>query len=164
MADFYIFSEAEAVDYARGIEGLFPDAAKLAALEIGNGNLNRVFRISDAESGKSVILKQALPYVKGVGESVPLSLDRVSIESEALRVQSEICPDLTPSIYACDPDLAVIAIEDLSDHVVMRSGLMKAGALSVSGRRTRVVSSDPIVLHVGFGVVFAREEAGESFR
>jgi len=135
LADYYIFGEAEAIDYARGIKGLFPDTAKLAAIEIGNGNLNRVFRISDAESGKSVILKQALPYVKVVGESVPLSLDRVRIESEALRVQSEICPDVTPSVFACDPDLAVIVIEDLIDHTVMRSGLMKRERYAFAGGR-----------------------------
>lgn len=135
LADFYIFSEAEAVGYARGIKGLFPDTSKLAALEIGNGNLNRVFRISDSESGRSLILKQALPYVKVVGESVPLSLDRVRIESEALRLQREICPDITPNVYACEPDLALIAIEDLSDHIVMRSGLMKRERYPFAGDR-----------------------------
>lgn len=125
MADYYIFSEAEAVKYARGIEGMFTGAAELTSAEIGNGNLNRVFRLSDAESGRCLILKQALPYVKVVGESVPLSLDRIRIENEALRIQDEICPDLTPKVYAFEPDLALIAIEDLSDHVVMRRGLME---------------------------------------
>ena len=99
----------------------------LKSREIGDGNLNHVFHISDPASGRGLILKQALPYVKVVGESVPLTLDRVRIESEALRIQGELCPDLTPKVYAYEPDLALMVMEDLSDHIIMRRGLMERG-------------------------------------
>ncbi|MFC5529812.1 S-methyl-5-thioribose kinase [Cohnella yongneupensis] len=127
MGNFHILEQAEAVEYARGIEGLFPAGVQLSSREIGNGNLNRVFQITDSASGRGLILKQALPYIKVIGESVPLTLDRVRIESEALRIQRELCPDLTPKVYAYEPDLALIVMEDLSDHVPMRRGLMERG-------------------------------------
>ncbi|CAK4834534.1 unnamed protein product, partial [Aphanomyces euteiches] len=67
----------------------------------------------------------ALPYAKVVGELIPLTLDRARIESEALRIQGELCPDLTPKVYAFDPDMALMVMEDLSDHIIMRRGMMK---------------------------------------
>lgn len=127
MSNYHVLTEAEAAEFARGIEGVFPAGAMLESREIGDGNLNHVFRISDPSTGRGLILKQALPYVKVVGESVPLSLDRVRIENEALRIQGELCPDQTPRIYAYEPDLALMVMEDLSDHIIMRSGLMERG-------------------------------------
>ncbi|MBM7572332.1 S-methyl-5-thioribose kinase [Aquibacillus albus] len=125
MTNYHTLTQAEAVEYAQGIEDLFPDGAQLKLRDIGDGNLNHVFHISDQASGRSLILKQALPYFKMVGESVPLTLDRVRIEYEALRINGEICPDQTPKVYAYEPDLALIAMEDLSDHTVMRRRLME---------------------------------------
>lgn len=125
MTNYHTLTQAEAVAYAQGIEEIFPDGAQLKLREIGDGNLNNVFHIWDQASGRSLILKQALPYFKMVGESVPLTLDRVRIEYEGLRINGEICPDQTPKVYTYDPDLALIAMEDLSDHTVMRRGLME---------------------------------------
>jgi 5-methylthioribose kinase len=127
MTNYHTLTQAEAVEYAHGIEDVFPDGAQLKSREIGDGNLNLVFHISDLASGRALILKQALPYVKVIGESVPLTLDRVRIECEALRIQCVLCPDLTPKVYAYEPDLALMVMEDLSDHIVMRRGLMERG-------------------------------------
>jgi 5-methylthioribose kinase len=127
MTNYHALTQAEAVEYARGIEDIFPDGAQLKSRDIGDGNLNHVFHISDPASGRGLILKQALPYAKVVGESVPLTLDRARIESEALRIQGELCPDLTPKVYGYEPDLALMVMEDLSDHIVLRRGLMERG-------------------------------------
>ncbi|MFJ7729979.1 S-methyl-5-thioribose kinase [Neobacillus sp. NPDC097160] len=127
MTNYHALTQVEAVEYAHGIQDVFPDGAQLKSREIGDGNLNHVFHISDPASGRALILKQALPYAKVIGESVPLTLDRVRIEYEALRIQGELCPDLTPKVYAYDPDLALMVMEDLSDHIVMRRGLMERG-------------------------------------
>jgi 5-methylthioribose kinase len=127
MTNYHALTHVEAVEYAQGIEDVFPDSAQLKLREIGDGNLNLVFHISDPASGRALILKQALPYAKVIGESVPLTLDRVRIECEALRIQGELCPDLTPKVYAYEPDLALIVMEDLSDHIVIRRGLMERG-------------------------------------
>lgn len=126
MGEYRPLTEAEAVEYARNIPGLFPEGAKLSSKEIGDGNLNYVFRIVDeGPSGKSVIFKQALPYARVVGESWPLTLDRARIESEAMRLEDELCPGSVPKIYHTDDDMALTVMEDLSDYVVLRKGLIE---------------------------------------
>lgn len=123
MSTYHPLSEAQAIEYARQIPDLFQPGSELTSHEIGDGNLNLVFRITEKASGKSIILKQALPYAKVVGESWPLTLDRARIESEALIIEEGLVPDLVPHVYAYDADLALTVIEDLSDHVIMRKGL-----------------------------------------
>ncbi len=126
MGEYRPLTEAEAVEYARRIPGLFPEGAKLSSKEIGDGNLNYVFRITDeGPSGKSVIFKQALPYARVVGESWPLTLERARIESEAMRLEDELCPGSVPKIYHTDADMALTVMEDLSDYVVLRKGLIE---------------------------------------
>ncbi|MBD2848241.1 S-methyl-5-thioribose kinase [Paenibacillus sp. IB182496] len=124
MSLYHPLNEQEAIAIAKSLPGFFDAHAELACREIGDGNLNLVFHITDPESGTSLIMKQALPYAKVVGESWPLSLDRARIESEALRKQEELAPGLVPKVYHYDGDLALTIMEDLSDHVIMRRGLM----------------------------------------
>ncbi|WP_040931153.1 S-methyl-5-thioribose kinase [Paenibacillus larvae] len=124
MRSYHPFTEREAIDYARSIPQFFEAGANLACSEIGDGNLNLVFQVKDTISGKSIIVKQALPYAKVVGESWPLTLDRARIESEALKLQGRLCPDLVPKVYVYEPELALTVMEDLSDYTIMRKGLM----------------------------------------
>ncbi len=127
---YYALDERTAIDYARGcaaIHGLLPPDGPLRCEEIGDGNLNLIFRIADAD-GRSVIIKQALPYVRLVGESWPLSPERARIESDALLVQARLCPELVPRLYHYDPALYLTVMEDLRDAVIMRKGL-------IAGRR-----------------------------
>jgi 5-methylthioribose kinase len=102
----------------------FTGQGELTVREIGDGNLNLVFHLVEQESGKSLIVKQALPYAKVVGESWPLSLDRARIESEALKKAAEFVPDLVPKVLYSDDTLAVTVMEDLSDHTILRKGLI----------------------------------------
>ncbi|MCR2804364.1 S-methyl-5-thioribose kinase [Paenibacillus soyae] len=124
MSTYHPLSEQEAIRIAQDIEGFFPPGASLACREIGDGNLNLVFHITDGVSGKSLIMKQALPYAKVVGESWPLTLDRARIESEKLLIEGKLVPGLVPAVYQYNPELALTVMEDLSDHVIMRQGLM----------------------------------------
>lgn len=128
MSNYHPLTFEEAISFARSIPGHFPADAKLDCQEIGDGNLNLVFHITDQNGGKSIIIKQALPYAKVVGESWPLSLDRARIEREALQLQYGLCPGLAPEVYAFDDELAVTVMEDLSDHTIMRKGLIEGAA------------------------------------
>ncbi len=118
-------TEQEAVEYVRQLPGLFEPDSRLTSTEIGDGNLNLVFHIREEGTQKSVIVKQALPYARVVGESWPLTLDRARIESEALLIQSKLVPELVPHVYRYDSELALTVMEDLSDHTIMRKGLIK---------------------------------------
>jgi 5-methylthioribose kinase len=105
--------------------GFFDETADLEVKEIGDGNLNLVFRILDTKSGRSLVVKQALPYAKVVGESWPLTLERARIESAAIKKAGEIVPDLVPHIHYSDDTLAVTVMEDLSSHTIVRKGLIE---------------------------------------
>jgi 5-methylthioribose kinase len=124
MLRYQVLSEQGAIHYARKLENIFLENARLVCREIGDGNLNLVFHISDEISGKSIIMKQALPYVRVVGESWPLTLDRARIESQALTYQYSLCPGIVPKVYHYDKELALIVMEDLSNHLIMRKGLV----------------------------------------
>lgn len=125
MSSYHPLTEKEAIEIALSLQDFFPAGASLQSREIGDGNLNLVFHITDSASSKSLIMKQALPYAKVVGESWPLTLDRARIESEKLILESELAPGLVPQVYKYDSELYLTVMEDLSDHIIMRQGLIE---------------------------------------
>src|SRR4051812_27222613 len=68
--------------------------------EVGDGNLNLVFIVASARG--AVIVKQALPYVRMVGESWPLSSRRSYFEYHALIRQAARDPGRVPAVYHFD--------------------------------------------------------------
>ena len=111
-----------AISYAKSIH-IFSESAAITGEEIGDGNLNYVFRLKD-QDGKSIILKQALPYAKVVGESWPLTIKRALLEALALQKHGEFVPDLVPRVYHVDEALAITVMEDLSHLKIARQGLV----------------------------------------
>ena len=90
--------------------------------EVGDGNLNLVF-IVESDTG-SVIVKQALPYVRLVGDSWPLPLYRAFYEHNALERQAKRDPGSVPEIYHFDEGQALIVMEFLSPHIILRNKLI----------------------------------------
>lgn len=125
MSQYRTFTAADAVDYARQFGGVENPESLVESQEIGDGNLNLVFKIFDSEGVSRVIVKQALPYVRCVGESWPLTLDRARIEAEVLKVHGTFCPAHTVKILHYDPVLAVMVMEDLSSHAIWRGEQVK---------------------------------------
>jgi 5-methylthioribose kinase len=93
-----------------------------AVSEVGDGNLNLVFIVKGANGG--IAVKQALPYVRLVGESWPLPLSRSHYEHLALTHQAGLAPGQVPSVLHYDEVLALIAMELLEPHIIMRKGLI----------------------------------------
>ena len=121
---YYPLTENSAVELARSL-GFFDENEELFCNEIGDGNLNYVFRVGNQLYEKSIIIKQALPYAKVVGESMPLTLKRAQIESSALQKYREFIPESIPQILYTDDELAVTVMEDLSDYKILRKGLIE---------------------------------------
>ena len=125
---YYALDEGSAVAYVRGcaaVQPLLRPDEPLVCEEIGDGNLNLIFRIrSQDDRERSVIVKQALPYVRLVGESWPLSPTRARIESDALEVQGRLSPTMTPQLFHYDPVMYLTVMEDLRDAIIMRKGLI----------------------------------------
>jgi 5-methylthioribose kinase len=91
--------------------------------EVGDGNLNLVFIVTSGAGG--VVVKQALPYVRLVGESWPLPLDRAHFEQEALKIQAAYVPMHVPKVYHFDSEQAAIVMAYLSPHIILRKGLIR---------------------------------------
>ncbi|WP_096154950.1 MULTISPECIES: S-methyl-5-thioribose kinase [Bacillus] len=115
-------TESSAVTLAIKLR-VFPEGSVLQCREIGDGNLNLVFRVTN-QHGKGIIIKQALPYAKVVGESWPLTLKRATIEKNALHQSAQVCSEFVPKVFYSDEDLAITVMEDLSHLRIVRSGLI----------------------------------------
>jgi len=90
--------------------------------EIGDGNLNLVFIVTD-KNGKGIVLKQALPYVRLVGPTWPISPERARIEHQTILIHSKAAKELLPEVFYYDEERYIIVMEDLSDHKVWRTAL-----------------------------------------
>ncbi|TDL31725.1 S-methyl-5-thioribose kinase [Jeotgalibacillus sp. S-D1] len=117
-------TEESVLDYLVEKE-LLTNKEKAQCKEVGDGNLNYVFIVKDELNGKSMVVKQALPYAKVVGESWPLSLDRARIEAASLQHAAQTVPDLVPQVFASDESLALTVMEDLSEFTILRKGLIE---------------------------------------
>lgn len=103
-------------------KSLGDDSSGWQVREVGDGNLNLVF-IVEGTSG-SVIVKQALPYVRLVGDSWPLPLKRAYFEYHALIRQAERDPGSVPEILHFDDSQALIIMERLHPHIILRQQMI----------------------------------------
>ncbi len=117
------FSSQDAAVFANDHSELFGEHSQLHTVEFGDGNLNLVFRVKN-QFGTSLIVKQALPYARCVGESWPLTLDRARIEAEVLLQHRQQVPDHTVEVLYHDPSKAAMVLEDLGDHQILRQALI----------------------------------------
>ena len=92
--------ETTIVDYIAqrpSLAGVFSDFSRLSISEVGDGNLNLVFIVQNtANPAESVVLKQALPFLRVAGESWPLTRERMRYETQALLKYNELAPGLVP--------------------------------------------------------------------
>ncbi len=99
--------------------------------EVGDGNLNLVFIV--ASTNGTVIVKQALPYVRLVGDSWPLPLYRAFYEHCALTRQEQRAPGTVPQIYHFDETQAIIVMQFLTPHIILRNKLIRGEKVSGAG-------------------------------
>lgn len=97
-------------------------AADWSAVEVGDGNLNLVFLVTGPAGG--VAAKQALPYVRLVGESWPLPLSRAYYERLALADEATFAPARVPALIHHDDDMALTVMELLTPHRTLRHALV----------------------------------------
>jgi 5-methylthioribose kinase len=113
-------------------ERIGDDSSRWTIKEVGDGNLNLVFIVT-GEKG-AVIVKQALPYVRLVGESWPLPLKRSFFEYHALKRQGARDPGMVPEVLFFDATQAIIVMEFLTPHVILRRALIEGRKLPRVGR------------------------------
>lgn len=104
-------------------EQLGEDIRTWKVREVGDGNLNLVFIVQSGTA--SIVVKQALPYVRLVGDSWPLPLSRSFYEYHALSRQAERAPGAVPGLLHFDEEQALIVMEYLSPHHILRHSLQQ---------------------------------------
>ena len=102
---------------------LFENIEDIKVSEIGDGNINYVFRAEDIKSKKSVVIKQADKLLRSSGR--PLDVDRNRIEAEVLKFYGEVASDYVPKVYNYDEVMCALTMEDISEYENLRYGLMK---------------------------------------
>jgi 5-methylthioribose kinase len=141
------------LEYVQQKLDFFEQSADLECREIGDGNLNYVFKVVDQNSGKSIIIKQAGPVAR-ISDTFKVSPDRNRIESEILKLHGELAPGFVPTIYSYDSVMNCCAMEDLSDHEIMRTALLKykkfplfADHITTFLANTLLLTSDVVMGH-----------------
>jgi 5-methylthioribose kinase len=123
--DSYFLMKAEEVsDYVKEKLSYFDADARLECKEIGDGNLNYVFRVKDPASGKTIIVKQAGEALR-ISAEMHVSTDRGRIEAKILGIQDSYAPGLVPKVYLYDGTMCAMVMEDMIGHTMMRTGLLK---------------------------------------
>jgi len=154
---YYALDNQSVIDYVRdrvALASVIDRAGALIAAEVGDGNLNQVFIVTEDDgaedsSGRSIIVKQALPYLRVAGESWPLTRERMRFETQALLKHNELAPGLAPEVYDHDGEMSVVVMEYLGHHEVMRKPLVErrrfpkfADHISTFMARTLFLTSD----------------------
>jgi 5-methylthioribose kinase len=115
----YLKSVNKVMDYFGGDD--------LRAQEIGDGNLNYVYLVSSIKDAKkALIVKQAVPYLRCVGEEFALSRERMTYEIRALTKFKEIVPTLVPELYHVSEDMSIVIMQYLDKHIILRGGFIDA--------------------------------------
>lgn len=150
---YFLMDTADVVEYVKEKLTIFDKNADLECKEIGDGNINYVFRVWDNNSGKSVIIKQAGETAR-ISDEFKLSTDRIRIESNILQLEGELAPGLVPVVYKYDEIMNCCVMEDLSDHVIMRDALIKhekfplfADHITTFMVNTLLLTTDVVVEH-----------------
>ena len=103
-------------------KNLFSENADLTVKEIGDGNINYIFKVENKIDGKSIVLKQADKLLRS--SSRPLDLTRSKIEANILRIENDLAPHFVPEIYFYDEIMCVLAMEDISEYKNLRTDLI----------------------------------------
>lgn len=116
-------NENDILEYVSEKINYFDENSKLNVSEIGDGNINYVFKVWDSNSNKSLIIKHADKLLRSSGRE--LDVDRNRIEADVLKEQYKDCPTIVPKVYLYDPIMCTIVMEDVSEYLNLRKELLE---------------------------------------
>lgn len=122
--NYFLMKESDVIEYVKEKSDYFPKNAVLQCKEIGDGNLNYVFRVEDLNTKRSIIVKQAGTHLR-ISNEMSLTRDRGRIESNILMLQGKLCPGQVPAVYLYDGTMSAVIMEDMIHHTMMRTGLIQ---------------------------------------
>jgi len=112
----------DVIEYIREKMPDFFAEKELVCNEIGDGNINYVFRVKEKDGDRSLIVKHADVCFRN--DTKQISVDRNRIEYEILQIQGSLCKDMVPQIYFYDPVMCCMVMEDIDPHKNLRYELI----------------------------------------
>lgn len=122
FSEFFLMKPDDVKRYAAEVLHRFDPDEETTCTEIGDGNINYVFRVRSLRDGRSVIVKQADKRLRSSGR--PLDIYRSRIEAQALQLESRLAPDYIPEVYHYDETMAALSMEDISAYRNLRKELL----------------------------------------
>ena len=121
--EYFLMEEKDVLLYVKKKLKYFKADDNITCKEIGDGNINYVYRISNGE--KSIILKQAGVHTRSNSSGRVLDVNRNRREAEVLSYYGDILPDLAPEIICIDKVMKLFVMEDLKDYIPLKDALIK---------------------------------------
>ncbi|WP_300369356.1 S-methyl-5-thioribose kinase [Brachyspira sp.] len=121
--EYFLMEDKDVLLYVKNELKYFSQNDNITCKEIGDGNINYVYRISNGK--ESIILKQAGVHTRSNSSGRVLDTNRNSREAEILSYYGSILPDLSPKIIHIDRVMNLFVMEDLKDFIVLRDALIK---------------------------------------
>ena len=119
---FFLMKTEDIKRYAVEVLHFFQPGDDISCIEIGDGNINYVFKAWTEKDGRSVIVKQADKLLRSSGR--PLDLYRNKIEAQILMLEKQLAPAYIPEVYHYDETMAALSMEDISAYGNLRKELM----------------------------------------
>lgn len=122
--EYFLMKNDDVIQYVKEKTSFFQENSDLICDEIGDGNLNYVYRVVDQTDDKSVIVKQAGDTAR-ISDDIKLSTNRIKIESDILILHGKLAKGHAPEVYLYDDVMNCCVMEDLSDHTILRDALLQ---------------------------------------
>ncbi|WP_298023443.1 S-methyl-5-thioribose kinase [uncultured Dysosmobacter sp.] len=121
FSQFFLMTPDDVRRYAVEVLHKFDSNEETDCVEIGDGNINYVFRVRSKRDGHSIIVKQADKLLRSSGR--PLDICRNKIEAAVLQLEGKLAPGYVPAVYYYDETMAATTMEDVSAFKNLRKEL-----------------------------------------
>ncbi|XP_062177435.1 methylthioribose kinase-like [Alnus glutinosa] len=127
FSEFRPLDEKSLIEYIKAVPALSSKIGNnlddIKIQEVGDGNLNFVYIV--VGSAGSFVIKQAIPYIRCIGESWPMTKERAYFETLALREHGRLSPEHVPEVYHFDRTMSLFGMRYLEPpHIILRKGLI----------------------------------------
>ena len=140
---FFLMQTEDVKRYAVEVLHRFAPDEETECTEIGDGNINYVFRVRSLADGHSVIIKQADRRLRTSGR--PLDIYRNKIEAAILQLEGELAPGYVPEVYYYDENMAATSMEDISAYKNLRRELMENRVYAHLSRNISAFMADTLL-------------------
>lgn len=123
FTEFFLMDTDAVKRYAVEVLHKFEPDEETECVEIGDGNINYVFKIKSLRDGHSVVVKQADKLLRSSGR--PLDTYRNKIEAKILQLEGELAPGYVPEVFYYDETMCALSMEDISAYKNLRKELME---------------------------------------